>query len=89
MAAVAPGSYLVISHATGEDIGADAAGQVRELYAQASAPAVFRSRAEVAGFFEGLELVPPGIVDVAAWHADPAPGEPGRMIVVGGVGRKP
>ena len=35
MAAVAPGSYLVISHATGEDIGADAAGQVRELYAQA------------------------------------------------------
>jgi hypothetical protein len=89
MAAVAPGSYLVISHATGEDIGADAAGQVRELYAQASAPAVFRSRAEVAGFFEGLELVAPGIVDVAAWHAGPAPGEPGRVIVVGGIGRKP
>ena len=89
MAAVAPGSYLVISHATGEDIGADAAGQVRELYAQASAPAVFRSRAEVAGFFEGLELVPPGIGDVAAWHADLPPAEPGRVIVVGGVGRKP
>ena len=43
-AAVAPGSYLVISHATNEDIGADTAGQVQELYAQASAPAVFRSR---------------------------------------------
>jgi hypothetical protein len=53
MAAVAPGSYLVISHATDQDIGADAAGQVQELYAQASAPVVFRSRAEVAGFFEG------------------------------------
>ena len=88
-AAMAPGSYLVISHATSEDIGADAAGQVRELYAQASAPVVFRSRAEVAGFFEGLELIPPGIGDVAAWYADPAPGEPGRVIVVGGVGRKP
>ena len=88
MAALAPGSYLVISHATGEDIGADAAGQVRELYAQASAPAVFRSRAEVAGFFEGLELVPPGIGDVAAWH-DGLPAAPGRVIVVGGVGRKP
>ena len=88
MAAVAPGSYLVISHATGQDIGADAAGQVRELYAQASAPAVFRSRAEVAGFFEGLELVPPGIGDVAAWHAG-LPAAPGRVIVVGGVGRKP
>jgi S-adenosyl methyltransferase len=55
---VAPGSYLVISHATSEDIGADVAGQVRELYAEASAPAVFRARAEVAGFFEGLELIP-------------------------------
>ena len=89
MAAVAPGSYLVISHATDQDIGADAAGQVQEMYAQASAPAVFRSRTEVAGFFEGLDLVPPGIGDVAAWHAGPVPGEPGRTIVVGGVGRKP
>jgi hypothetical protein len=88
MAAAAPGSYLVISHATSEGIGADVAGQVRELYAQASAPAVFRSRAEVAGFFEGLELVPPGIGDAAAWHAD-LPSAPGRMIVAGGVGRKP
>ncbi len=87
-AAVAPGSYLVISHATDQDIGADAAGQVRELYAQANAPAVFRSRSEVAGFFEGLELVPPGIGNVAAWNAD-LPSAPGRTIVVGGVGRKP
>jgi hypothetical protein len=89
MAAVAPGSYLVISHATDQDIGADAASQVRELYAQASAPAVFRSRAEIAGFFEGLELVPPGIGNVAAWHVGPRPAEPSRTIVVGGVGRKP
>ena len=89
MAAVAPGSYLVVSHATDEGIGPEAAGQVRELYARASAPAVFRSRAEVARFFEGLELVPPGISDIAAWRAGPSPGEPGRVIVVGGVGRKP
>jgi hypothetical protein len=88
MAAVASGSYLVISHATDQNIGADAAGQVRELYTQASAPIVFRSRTEVAGFFEGLELVPPGIGDVAAWHADLLTA-PGRVIVVGGVGRKP
>jgi hypothetical protein len=89
MAAVAPGSYLVISHATSEDLVADAAGQVRELYARASAPALFRSRAEVAGFFEGLKLVPPGIGNVAAWRAGPRPAEPGRTIVLGGVGRKP
>jgi hypothetical protein len=88
MAAVTPGSYLVLSHAADQDIGADAAGQVRELYAQASAPVVFRSLAEVAGFFEGLDLVPPGICDVAAWHAGLL-ASPGRVMVVGGVGRKP
>ena len=88
-AASAPGSYLVISHATGEDIGAEAAGQVRELYARASAPAVLRSRADIARFFEGLELVPPGIGDVAAWRPGASPAEPGRTIVLGGVGRKP
>ena len=89
MAAVAPGSYLVLSHATDQDIGAEAAGQVRELYARASAPAVFRSRAVVTGFFEGLELVPPGIGSVADWHTGPRPTESGRTIVVGGVGRRP
>ncbi len=88
-AAVAPGSYLVISHATSEDIGADAAGQVQDLYAQASAPAVPRSPAEVTRFFEGLELVSPDIDNVAAWRPGPRRTEPGRTIVLGGVGRKP
>jgi S-adenosyl methyltransferase len=85
MAAVAPGSYLVVSHATGEGIGAAAAGQVQELYAQAGLPVVFRSRAEVAGFFEGLELVPPGIGSAGQPHRhararssrhDHGPGQP-------------
>jgi len=86
-AATAPGSYLVISHATGEDIGPEAAGQVQELYARATAPVVFRSRAEVARFFEGLELIPPGLDNVAAWRAGPSPARPARTIVLGGVGR--
>jgi len=84
-----PGSYLVMSHATGEDIGPEAAGQVQELYAGTTAPIVLRSRAVIARFFEGLELVPPGLGDVAAWRADVSPAEPGRAIVLGGVGRKP
>jgi hypothetical protein len=88
-AAMAPGSYLVISHATGEDIGPETAGQVRELYAQATAPAVLRSHAEIARFFGGLELVPPGIGNVAAWRPGASPAGPGRTIVLGGAGRKP
>ena len=45
--------------------------------------------ADIARFFEGLELVPPGIGDVAAWRAGATPAEPGRTIVLGGVRRKP
>jgi hypothetical protein len=88
-AAMAPGSYLVISHASGENIGPEAAGLVQELHARATAPAVLRSRSDVTRFFEGLELVPPGIGNVATWRAGTSPAETGRAIVLGGVGRKP
>jgi hypothetical protein len=88
-AAVAPGSYLVMSHATGEDIGPEAAGQVQELYAGTTAPIVLRSRADIGRLFKGLELVPPGLGDVVAWRAGATRPGPGRTIVLGGVGRKP
>ena len=68
-AAIAPGSVVVISHATTDDLSPDAVKQVQELYAQATAPAVPRSREEIARFFDGLELVRPGIVDAACWRA--------------------
>ena len=87
-AAMAPGSVLVISHVATDHLSADAVKQVEELYAQATAPAVPRSREEIARFFDGLELVPPGIVDAACWHAGPLPVRPGRALVLGGVGRK-
>lgn len=88
-AAMAQGSYLVVSHFMGDDIGPVAAGQVKELYTRATAPIVPRSRASIARFFDGLELVPPGIGNVAAWHAGMSPAEPGWTIFLGGVGRKP
>jgi S-adenosyl methyltransferase len=89
MAAAAPGSYLVLSHATAEEIGPEVAGEVRELYTDGTAPAVFRSRDEIARFFEGLELAPPGISDVAAWRPSVPPIKASRVIVLGGAGRKP
>ena len=87
-AAMAPGSLLVISHATTDDLSADAVKQIEELYAQATTPAVPRAFAEIVRFFDGMELVSPGLTDVACWRADPLPGLPVRTIVVGGVGRK-
>lgn len=87
-AAMVPGSFLVVSHATADDLSPDAVKQAEELYAQVTAPAVLRSGPEIARFFDGLELVPPGIVDAARWRTGPLPARPGRAIAVGGVGRK-
>ena len=73
---MAPGSYLVISHGTGDNLGRNAVEEMREVYAGATAPAAPRTEAGVARFFDGLEMVPPGLCDVAAWRAGPGPGSP-------------
>jgi hypothetical protein len=87
-AAMAPGSVVVISHATTNDLSPHAVKQVQELYAQATAPAVPRSREEIARFFDSLELVRPGIVDAACWRAGPLPARPGQALLLGGMARK-
>jgi len=53
--AMAPGSYLVVSHVTGDELSAEAAQRARELYENSNAPRAVRSRAEVTRFFDGLE----------------------------------
>jgi hypothetical protein len=65
---MAPGSYLVISHVTADHLSAEAARQAKAAYASASAPGIARSREQVAGFFGGLDMVAPGLVDVAGWR---------------------
>ena len=87
-AVMVPDSFLVVSHATADGLSPDAVKHVEELYAQATAPAVLRYGPEIARFFDGLELVPPGIGDAARWRSVLLPGRPGRTIVVGGVGRR-
>jgi S-adenosyl methyltransferase len=61
-----PGSFLVVSHATAGDLSPDAVKQVEELYAQATAPGGPPLRPEIARFFGGLKLVPPGIAMLPA-----------------------
>jgi len=65
---MAAGSYLVISHVTADHLSAEAARQAKAAYASASAPGIARSREQVAGFFGGLGMVAPGLVDVARWR---------------------
>ena len=70
--AMVPGSYLVMSHATA-DFNPEAATKAARAYDRASVPIVLRSRAEIDRLFQGLELVGPGLVQLAAWRPDESP----------------
>lgn len=87
--AMAPGSYLVISHVTGDNVTADVTAKVQELYEGTTAPSTPRTRSQILRFFDGLELVPPGLVNVSEWRNDFMPEQPGRTIFYAGVGMKP
>jgi S-adenosyl methyltransferase len=66
--AVPPGSYLVVSHLA-SDIQPEAMAELARRHNE-SAPAqlaAIRSHAEVARFFDGLELLPPGVVSLDHW----------------------
>ncbi len=88
MDALQSGSYLVISHPA-SDINASQAEAQRRYNERVSTPQTLRTRDEVARFFEGLDLVPPGIVYVHAWRPDPGDVPPeGGVSAYGGVARK-
>jgi translation elongation factor P/translation initiation factor 5A len=91
--AAPPGSYLVLSHVTGEpDPQTAAAGTA--VYASTASPITARPRTEILAFFDGLEILEPGLVPVTQWRPDePGPAEAGHGLAVqgllGGTGRKP
>ena len=83
MAAVPPGSFLVIVHGASDIRAAAVAEGVRRYNAVSSMPITFRSREQVTRFFDGLELLDAG-------------GGPGQLGESGGaqlsyfgIGRKP
>ena len=82
------GSYLVLSHVTGDHLPPNAADKADALYRQTNAPGIIRSRDAIEHFFDGLQLIPPGLVNVASWRADWLVTGPGRTIIYAGVGRK-
>jgi hypothetical protein len=88
MAAVPRGSCLVISHPA-LDISATQAEGQRAYNQNVATQQTLRTRDEVARFFTGLELVPPGLVQVHQWHPDPDDAAPeGTVSAHGGVARK-
>lgn len=66
--ALCPGSYLVISHVTGESRDLAALEQIADIYDQATAPLEMRTKEEIGQFFSGFELVEPGLVLLSQWR---------------------
>ncbi|MET9778333.1 SAM-dependent methyltransferase [Streptomyces sp. NPDC006367] len=89
--ALAPGSLLVLTHASCEGIPlpADRAGGAVEVYKDIRNPLIMRSREDIARFFEGYDMVEPGLVPMPRWRPESAPEDEDPYAFSGfaGVGR--
>jgi hypothetical protein len=86
--AMPSGSHFVISHGTQDFSPARATAAVRG-YDEATAPFVLRSRDVVERFFDGLDLVEPGVVQLPFWRPEGDIGDdPSKIWLYAGVGRK-
>lgn len=89
--AVPPGSFLVLGHAA-SDIAADAGAEMARRYnARSAVPITLRSHDQVARFFDGMDMLDPGLAPLVRW-VDPGRvdvGEAGGLIGYSGIGRKP
>jgi S-adenosyl methyltransferase len=90
MQAVPSGSYLVISHAS-SDIMAQTVEAGAEIYNEHSAVSInLRSEQQVTQFFDGLDLVPPGVTPLGHWRPEPVNvGALPWLPTYTAVGRKP
>jgi hypothetical protein len=97
MSAVAPDSYLALSHVTYDRLPPRVTNAGREVYARATTDIYARTYEEVARFFDGLELVPPhpgaepAITYVGLWGAEDvaAADSDGSRASYCGVARRP
>ena len=90
MDALPSGSYLSLNDGTSV-IGRDQIEQATEDYNRTGAvPYVQRTSEEIASFFDGLELVEPGVVSCPRWRPEASEGgPPAEVDAFGGVARKP
>ncbi|MEV0232004.1 SAM-dependent methyltransferase [Nonomuraea sp. NPDC050786] len=89
VAALPPGSHLALSD--GVDVNPALVEAVSFYNERAAFPYTLRSPEQLAGYFEGLELVEPGVVSTPLWRRPSGAAQPPATTVnaVCGVGRKP
>jgi SAM-dependent methyltransferase len=90
--ALAPGSLLVLTHAStdGGPVTAEQGDQVEGVYRKANSPLIMRSRQQIDRYFDGFDYVEPGLVSLPHWRPDTPPEQEDRVVFTGfgGVGRK-
>jgi hypothetical protein len=89
--ALAPGSLLILTHASHEGIPLpeERSESVADVYKDIRNPLIMRSRDRIARFFEGYDMVEPGLVPMASWRSRTAPEDEDPYAFSGfaGVGR--
>lgn len=89
--ALAPGSYLALSHATGTGRPAAEVAADEVAYRRTTRPLTLRDHPQVVRLFDGFDLIDPGVVWISRWRpdGDVAVAEPARSALIGGLGCKP
>ena len=92
LAALPSGSYLALSHLTG-DFDPVAWEGVVAVYRRSGVTMKVRPKPDIERFFAGLDLIDPGVVSLPRWRPDPSdvgrPPSDAAVSVYGGVARKP
>jgi hypothetical protein len=87
--AVPPGSWLAIAHPA-SDVVPELVTMARHLNQRSATPTTLRTRAGISRFFDGLELLAPGVVQLHRWEPGIAAPDAGQQVpAYCGLGRKP
>lgn len=90
--ALAPGSFLAVTHGTGDFVTDDIGAAMVEVYRRAVKNVTGRTHDAIMEFFKGFEMVEPGLVRLPLWRPDgpePTPEELAPILQYGGMGRLP
>ena len=90
--ALAPGSFLVLSHGTADFHPAEVTDTAAAVYRTGPAELALRPKAVIEAFFDGFTLEPPDVVQAPLWRPDaegkPQPEELGKIGIYAGVAVK-
>ncbi|MGH3326774.1 MAG: SAM-dependent methyltransferase [Streptomycetales bacterium] len=97
---IVPGSYVVISATTSTGAPAEVLDKFEQIYRKSTSPVVIRPEGQIRSWFDPLDLVDPGMVDIVDWRPalQELPPSPGPLVwpqdlrtsirIVGGVAQK-